>query len=563
MKKLHGNRIDRTKSAVRSLLAVLVAVFAACGCSQPDSNAELLEELDRAIGNRGLYHERKEKVLQTLRDEIEKAHGEEERFHAMGHLLDEYMSYNTDSALSICYRRMELARGSANEELKIHAKLSLSHVLSLMGMYKEALDQLSETTQGSLPEYLRPYYFHINRTVFGFMADYAIDSHEKAKYSHLVDAYRDSLMMMNQPGSFYHVLGQSDGLNAHGNPKEAARILEEYLRKNEATAHEKAIAAYTLSESYRMLGDREKEKRELIVSAINDMETGVKEYVSLRKLALLLYREGDVKHAYDYLGICLEDARECNARLRILEINDIFPIVNEVYLDTIALQQNRIKWGLVLVCLMSAVLMFAVYYIYREKKKVEDARRSVAEMNTRLNNLNGDLKSTNLRLVDANNAIKENSCLKEEFIARYMDQCTLYIEKIDKYQKAISRVAVTKQLDELKKISKTLPTSEAEARAFYDNFDDTFLKLFPTFVKDFNALLMPEEAIIPKTQGKLNTELRIFALIRLGITDSVKIAQFLRYSVTTIYNYRTRVRNKALGNRDLLEAELMKIGDFS
>lgn len=312
-----------------------------------------------------------------------------------------------------------------------------------------------------------------------------------------------------------------------------------------------------------MLGDREKEKRELIVSAINDMETGVKEYVSLRKLALLLYREGDVKHAYDYLGICLEDARECNARLRILEINDIFPIVNEVYLDTIALQQNRIKWGLVLVCLMSAVLMFAVYYIYREKKKVEDARRSVAEMNTRLNNLNGDLKSTNLRLVDANNAIKENSCLKEEFIARYMHQCTLYIEKIDKYQKAISRVAVTKQLDELKKISKTLPTSEAEARAFYDNFDDTFLKLFPTFVKDFNALLMPEEAIIPKTQGKLNTELRIFALIRLGITDSVKIAQFLRYSVTTIYNYRTRVRNKALGNRDLLEAELMKIGDFS
>lgn len=554
--------IMRVVSALLGLASAVTVAIALTGCSEPDENTGLLDDLDRAIIKRPLFHERKENLLKSLRDNIARADDAEDRFHAMGRLLDEYMSYNTDSALAISNRRVALAKTIGHRDLEVHADLSMSHVLSLMGMYKEALDGLEEVCSDSLPEYLRVYYYHINRTVYGFMADYASDSQERAKYIRLVDIYRDSVIGINAPAGFYHLLGTSDRLNDHGNPEEAARGLVEYLERNSPTDHEKAIAAYTLSESYRLLGDRENEKRQLIISAINDMTTGVREYVSLRKLALLLYAEGDVKHAYDYLNICLEDAQECNARLRILEINNIFPIVNKVYLDTIANQQSRLRYGLVLVGLMAVVLLVTVYYIYREKKKVEAARQSVAEMNERLNLLNDDLKHTNRQLVEANSAIKENSCLKEEFIAQYMDRCTHYIDKIDKYQKAITKVANTRQVDDLKKMLKTLPTSDNEARAFYDNFDDTFLKLFPTFVEDFNALLMPEEAIQPKTSGKLNTELRIFALIRLGITDSVRIAQFMRYSLTTIYNYRTRVRNKARGDRDRLEEELMKIGNF-
>lgn len=536
------------KRVVRVAVGALL-VLLAVACGPADGNAGLLDELDAAIAERAAVHERREATMAVLRAEIDSARTVEERFHAMGHLLDEYMSYNTDSALAISRRRIDLANATGNPELRIHAALSQAHVLSIMCMYKEALDQLGAVARDSLPEYLIPYFYHINRTIYGFMADYASDDAERARYSTLVDVYRDSSMVMNVPGSFYYVLAQSDGLNAHGKAVQAAEALEGYLAANDISDHEKALAAYTLSESYRMLGDKDKEKRELIVSSINDMRTGVNEYVSLRKLALLLYQEGDVQHAYDYLNICLKDAQECNARLRILEINNVFPIVNEVYLDTIAMQQSRLRLALVLVGLMALVLLATVYYIYREKKKVELARQSVAEMNS--------------RLVDANNAIHENSCLKEEFIAQYMDQCTLYIDKIDKYQKAMSKVAATKQVDELKKMLKTLPTSDVEAKAFYDNFDVTFLKLFPTFVRDFNALLRPDEALVPKAAGRLNTELRIFALIRLGITDSVRIAQFLRYSTATIYNYRTRVRNKAAGDREKLETELMKIGNFA
>lgn len=549
------------KSITRLLLAAIAAI--AAGCSGADDNEELLAKLDQAISNRGIYRQLKDEQLSRLRGEIETAQTDEQKFHAMGHLLDEYMSYNTDSALAIARRRIAFAEKSGNSELKTHAALSLANVQSLMGMYKEAIDLLNSVNRPNLPEYLRPYYYHINRTVYGFMADFAGDPDEKVKYANLVNLYRDSLMRMNEPGSFYYLLGEADGMNANGNAKEGAETLERYLTDNQLSEHEKAIAAYTLSESYRILGDHKNEKKQLTISAINDMRSGVNEYVSLRKLALLLYGEGDVKHAYDYLNICLNDAKECNARLRILEINDIFPIVNQVYLDTIGQQQTRLKRILLLVCVMSVVLLMTLYWIYREKKKVEDARQSVSDINTKLANLNADLQTANERLLAANNSIKENSYLKEEYIAQYMNQCALYIDKIDRYQKTISRAMATKQLDEMKKIARTLPSSDEEAKAFYDNFDDSFLKLFPSFIKDFNALLLPEEAIIPKTQGKLNTELRIFALIRLGITDSAMIARFLRYSVTTIYNYRTRVRNKARGNRDQLEKNLMKIGDFS
>lgn len=156
--------------------------------------------------------------------------------------------------------------------------------------------------------------------------------------------------------------------------------------------------------------------------------------------------------------------------------------------------------------------------------------------------------------------LQHNGGLKEEYIGRYMDQCSVYLEKMDNYRRSLGKIAATGNVEELYKNIKSSKFIEGELKEFYTNFDNTFLQLFPTFVEDFNALLADDEQISLKAGERMNTELRIFALIRLGITDSVKIAQFLRYSVTTIYNYRTKVRNKAAGDRDLLEQEVMTIG---
>ena len=174
--------------------------------------------------------------------------------------------------------------------------------------------------------------------------------------------------------------------------------------------------------------------------------------------------------------------------------------------------------------------------------------------------LNEELGQSNLKLKEANHSIAENSYLKEEYIGRYMDQCSVYLEKMDNYRRSLGKIASSGNVEELYKHIKSTKFIEDELKDFYSNFDDTFLQLFPTFVDEFNALLAENEQIRPKSGERMNTELRIFALIRLGITDSVKIAQFLRYSVTTIYNYRTKVRNKAVGNRDELEKSIMQIG---
>lgn len=191
-------------------------------------------------------------------------------------------------------------------------------------------------------------------------------------------------------------------------------------------------------------------------------------------------------------------------------------------------------------------------------KKVAAARREVLDTNTLLQELNEELHHSNSQLKEMNHTLSETNYIKEEYIGRYMDQCSTYLDKMDLYRRSLNKTAAAGKVEELYKAIKSSQFLEEELKEFYANFDMTFLQLFPNFVEEFNALLV--EPMQPKAGELLNTELRIFALIRLGITDSTKIAQFLRYSVTTIYNYRTRVRNKALGERDEFEAKVMKIG---
>ena len=337
-------------------------------------------------------------------------------------------------------------------------------------------------------------------------------------------------------------------------------MLESYLTENEYTIHDRAICAYTLAYSYEKVGDTEKFKENLLISSIADLQASVREYISLRLLGVFLYKEGDIENAYEFLSISMDDARKCNARLRVLEINDIFPIVNEAYVRTIEEQKSRQRVMIVVISLLVVFLLLAVMWVYRQKNKTVLAHQETKEVNNRLKLLNEELVEFNHKLTEANHSIAENSQIKEEYIAQFMDQCSLYIEKNDAYRKSLNKLLNAGKIDEIRKMLKSTDVMEEELKAFYRNFDSTFLKLFPTFVDDFNELLAPGERIVLKKEGQLNTELRIFALIRLGITDSVKIAQFLRYSVTTIYNYRTKTRNKALGDRGQLEEMVMKIG---
>lgn len=312
--------------------------------------------------------------------------------------------------------------------------------------------------------------------------------------------------------------------------------------------------------AYQRLGNIDKQKENLLISSIADLQASVREYVSLRQLAVLLFQEGDIENAHEFLQIAMDDAQKCNARLRILEINDIFPIVNAAFVKKIQEQKMQQRVSIEIISLLVLFLLAAIWRIWKQLKKTSEAHRETKEANNQLKRLNAELVDFNKRLTEVIHAIAENSKIKEEYIAQFMDQCSLYIEKIDAYRKSLNKLLSAGKIDDLKKVLKSTDLMDDELKAFYRNFDATFLKLFPTFVTDFNKLLISEGQIVLKKEGQLNTELRVFALIRLGITDSVKIAQFLRYSVTTIYNYRTKTRNKALGNRNELEKRVMEIG---
>ena len=539
------------------LCTICMCRLHAADSSRADS---LLLKLDQAIKERPIYMEQKELKLVELKRQLHRQIPDEERFAILGTLLDEYRSFNTDSALHMAEEREQIAIRLGNREYIDNARMNKADVLGMTGMYKEVMDLMRNIHIDRLPVDIHPYYYHIYRTVYGLMADYAVTAYEKKLYTELTDKYRDSLLLVNKDNLLIHTLIQSDQYNVRNEYDKAIRLLTDYLALQKDYEHDVAICAYTLSESYRLKGDKEKEKEYLIVSAMADMKTAVREYISLRKLAVLLYQEGDIERAYSYVKICMEDAAACNARLRKLEILEFFPIINDAYQQKTEKQQEQMKWALVSISLLSLFLLLAIFYVYKQMKKVAGARREVIDANKRLKELNDELHLSNAQLKEANHSIAENSYLKEEYIGRYMDQCSVYLEKMDNYRRSLGKIAATGNVEELYKNIKSSKFIEGELKEFYTNFDNTFLQLFPTFVEDFNALLADDEQISLKAGERMNTELRIFALIRLGITDSVKIAQFLRYSVTTIYNYRTKVRNKAAGDRDLLEQEVMTIG---
>ena len=541
------------------ILILLAIAFPGLLCAKDNKSTDaLLREIDGLVKNRRTYGVEKETRITDLKRLLAEAASDEQRYGFCGRLFDEYRAYNLDSSFVYAQRKEELAHRLNKQDYLDDSAMNMAEVMGTTGMYKEALELLGKIDKKTLPDYLYGYYYHLYRTIYGLMGDYAVTEKAKKEYYRMTDLYRDSLLQVNASVSLGHALVMADKCIVHARYDEAIDMLMEYYRKPSLDDHAQAMIAYTISEGYRLKGDKQGQKHYLALSAIADLKSAVKEYVSLRKLASLVYEEGDLDRAYNYLKCSLEDATLCNARLRTLEISQVFPIIDKAYQLKTERQQREMKISLICISLLSVFLLAAIFFVYKQMKKVAAARREVVDTNTLLQELNEELHDSNSQLKEMNHTLSEANYIKEEYIGRYMDQCSTYLDKMDLYRRSLNKIAAAGRVEELYKAIKSSQFLDEELKEFYANFDVTFLQLFPNFVDEFNALLT--EPMQPKPGEQLNTELRIFALIRLGITDSTKIAQFLRYSVTTIYNYRTRVRNKALGEREEFEAKVMKIG---
>jgi hypothetical protein len=541
---------------VFSIVLFILVPFCLFAGSEMDS---LLRVLDKTIENYQLYSNLKEQKLNQLKDLLNLTTADEQRYIICGKLFDEYRSYTSDSALTYARKKLVIAEKLKGIVKLNDARLNLASIMGTLGMYKEAMDILNDVDIKTSP-YLRAYYFHIYRTIYGSMSDYAVSSQEKARYDSRTAAFRDSLLAVNPPASGPHVMVRSDQLIVKKQYDEALKLLLPYFPTIMGNNHDRAIIAYSISEAYHGKKERNLEKRWLAISANYDIQSANKEYISLRSLAFLLYEDGDIDRAYKYIRRSLDDALFCNARLRTIEISSMVPIIDKAYqLQTQARQRDLII-SLVSISLLSLFLIVAIFFVYRQMKKLAVTRKDLSIANVQLNDVNHELSGTNQELKVTNDTLLEANIIKEEYIGRYMDQCSVYIDKLDEYRRLLNKTAVAGKIDELLHSIKSKQFIEDELKEFYDNFDSSFLQLFPTFVEEFKRLLSDHEDIQLKPGQLMNTELRIFALIRLGITDSVKISHFLRYSLSTIYNYRTKLRNKALGKRDEFEANVMRIG---
>ncbi len=532
---------------------ILCLIFLICQtfvCYSQGNVKDALKELDNIVANRQEITQKKLDNLQQIKDRFRYAHTDEENYLIADSLYNQYRAFSMDSAEVYALRKLSLANKMHNA-LEINtSKLNLAEMYAEGGLYMEALNIANTVSKHSLDRSATKYYFHIYRTLYGFMEAYAATKTFQTKYSKLKDIYRDSLINVQDKGSYYHDIIQADALLDRGYYKEAFHLLLPWLSKcdNEMMRN----MGYNLAIAYRQAGNKDKEEYYFIISSIADLKSATKEYLSLLELSKILYRKGDLKRAYTYLKCSLEDAAFCNARLRTVEISEIYPIVEKAYEKQLAKKEQQRTFAFSCVSLLVLVLAIVLIYLNKQKNKLSAFRKELIK-------LNADLKQANENLKASNNSLLEANYIKEGSISQYIELCSVYIEKMSEYQHSLIKIASAGKVEDLYKALRSSTLIENELKDFYVYFDKSFLDMFPTFVEDFNNMLIPEGRIYPKIKGQLNIELRIFALIRLGISDSTKIAKFMRYSVTTIYNYRVKVRNAAKGDRNQLENEIMNI----
>lgn len=525
-----------------------------------ENNDVILKDLNEAIKNKQHYVKIKEERILNFKKIKSDNLTKEQEYNYNKTLYLEYQKLNSDSAIQYVRKNLKIAEELQNKELLNLAQLQLVTLYSSSGKYRESEALLKSINKKNLDSSLLPNYYISYRE---FFEHYAANS-DNREYRKQIGKYRDSLLGVLNPNTLeYQINRIQQNIFINKKYKDPEKELLTLLNKTKEENPQYAMITYLLGKIAEATHDLESRKKYYALSATSDIKNANKDNASLQELALVFYEVGDVDMAYKLTQSAIEDALYCNVQFRTLLMSEVYSIINTVYQEREAQRKSELQIYLLCISLLSLFLLVAIIYVYKQMKKVSRIRTELYETSQKLAELNKDITETNNQLQESNLQLSESNLVKEEYIAHFFNLCSTYINKLENYRIILNKKATAKQFDEIYKILKSTTLVDNELEELYKNFDIIFLNLYPTFVKDFNALLISEEQIVLKQNELLNTELRIFALIRLGITDSVKIAAFLRYSLSTIYNYRTRARNKAAVSRNDFEEMVMKIGSLA
>ena len=508
----------------------------------------LLKLLDGYIERRDLYTEQKEDKIKQLKLKLRIADNDKSRLSILNDIYREYYTYRYDSAMVYANRGLALSQSESNAYYTTLNRINRAAVLSTGGFYSQAETLLNEIGENNVPHQLKQYYYYNTTWLYIYWEAFC----DKSEFK---DYYRQKKLQFlrltvntthsNHVGLYAYLSGELAYLE---NPL-GKNVLRHYtiaINNSPVNSRVHASAAYCIARYYREIGNMQLYEKYIVEAAISDMVCPLKENLALQELSTYLYKK-DPKYANRaarYIYCSMKDAQFYNNRLRMLEISNIQPIIATANQEALAHKERIVRGVLAVVSFLSLVLLGMALLGYKQTKWLARSRREVKSQNLKLTELNEKLIATNHR--------------RETYMRLFMDISAVYIRKLIEYRKLVGRKIKANQTADLLKTINSYKLAEEEATTFYTRFDRAFIELYPSFVDELNHLLLPDAKIELPSPNSLTTEVRIFALMRLGVTDSQEIATLLFYSTQTIYNYKSAMRTRAI-NRETFDEDINRL----
>lgn len=588
---------------IRSVVAVILAVVAvvwpggAAGAGE-DGEAEwadtvrlpglgvdsLLDALDATLSANGRYEEAKAVRIGALRKQLYRATDRDQCYWLARDLYEEYCSFDSDSALHYAAEAYRHASAAGRRDWMDEMQIDRSYVLAATGLLNESDDILKGINPGRLPRDIQMRFYEQAL----FLSTHRDQFIGIASTSHPYDAAAaemlDSLCRKLTPDDpqYLWFAGWRSILGPEVGDEVLAR-LKKSVDSSALSTRRDAMDAWSLSRLYERRGDPESKLRYLIMSAIADVRACNREIASLEEVANIMYDSRDslpgssydnLKRANDYISYCIRCANLYKSRVRVGRLAELQHQISQSYQTELARQEHRGRvylrfLGAILLGLLGALgfIIFQMKKLHRSRRLLNDANRELSDKVDELEDLKTKLEEANTTLAgmysdarEGARGLAQTNQAKEKYIADIFAMCSNYISKLDDFRKGIHRRLIAGKYEDLRQLTKSPDLPLAEVQELQRTFDETFLSIYPDFVEDFNTLLREDARIVPKKSGRLNTELRIYALVRLGITDSTSIARFLHCSVQTVYNTRQRVRDKAAVPREGFAERVRSLG---
>ena len=525
---------------------------------------KLLERIDYMIDNDQHYQDIKEKELKHLKQQALDAEDNKTRLLFLDSIYRAYSAYRYDSAYAYMKRGLELAEKCKDSYYITLNKINQASVLSVRGFYSKAEVLLQTLNPETMPYKLKLYYYFTFAWIYNYWESYAKNSDFAAEFCTKKKHYMDLLLQNfkeDRRNTVYYnyLLGERIYLDEPTSRKSLTLFLKA-MKMSPAKSRIHAMSAYGAARYYKLTGKFDLYEKYLVEASVSDGLCQLKETVALQKLAYYLFKkdENNSKLAAKYIQHTMEDAQFFNNQLRMMEISNILPVIATANQQAAERSRARILTGFITVSAALIIIIILAFVNNRQKNKLKKNKQEIEEQNRKQIEMNGQLSEMNNQLTELNQQLVETNIKRETYLRLFIDISAAYIDKLADYRKLVSRKIKANQAADLLKSLNTHKLEEEETQMFYNRFDKAFMELYPGFVTELNKLLLPESQLEVPTTHTLTTEIRIYALMRLGVTDSQEIATLLHYSTQTIYNYKSGMRAKAI-NRDTFESDVNRL----